>query len=278
MGYMYLAHSHNVCRSPTHICSHFEAIFILVTLFLINRKLYIGPGVLSRSKSLANKITMWCFRVMRLLVDSNINLLIPKSQRKTDQIMGWWMLLECPQLEPCVTSLFRLSPKNFTTQCWFRGASLPTRHLRQMVSAAARCWWARARGAPPPPLRRHTPWKQPAVPLLLLLRPYIPQTLSCCPLKVIGQAAVVVRERLTGNSMQASQSQTGAWFANWCRGRWPPKAVARELDNSGKGQFCLNSISNHLNSNILAPFLCLEITHMFDPKKWKSSKIGRGSF
>ena len=62
---------------------------------------------------------MWCFRVMRLLVDSNINLLIPKSQRKTDQIMGWWMLLECPQLEPCVTSLFRLSPKNFTTQCWF---------------------------------------------------------------------------------------------------------------------------------------------------------------
>ena len=56
---------------------------------------------------------------MRLLVDSNINLLIPKSQRKTDQIMGWWMLLECPQLEPCVTSLFRLSPKNFTTQCWF---------------------------------------------------------------------------------------------------------------------------------------------------------------
>ena len=67
------------------------------------------------------------------------------------------------------------------------------------------------------------------MPLLLLLRPYIPQTLSCCPLKVIGQAAVVVRERLTGNSMQASSVklepdlQIGAeaadhpnlWHASW---------------------------------------------------------------
>ena len=112
--------------------------------------------------------------------------------------------------------------------------------------------WARARGAaqapPKPPLRRrHTPWKQPARALpLLLLWPYIPQTLSCCPLKVIRQAGVVSAPMSAGSrdwpenrefqSTRASSVKLEGLTCKLVAKQWPTGGSATQSSCTQGGQ------------------------------------------
>ena len=137
------------------------------------------------------------------------------------------------------------------------GAHQASRDLRQMAAAAmvggtvsASTRRASKTSAPPSSHSVKTTGRAvlPLLLLLLLLWPYIPQTLSCCPLKVIRQASgectdVGEIDRKTGNSRaHASQlRKTGGpdlqiapkAVATWWVANCPPKAVARKVDNGG---------------------------------------------